>query len=50
LASAASPYTGGMLTLGRVIDKPTSELMRWNAVWGCACAAVIALLYLVWLG
>jgi hypothetical protein len=50
LASAASPYTGGMLTLARVIDKSTSELMRWNAVWGCACAAVIAVIYLVWLG
>jgi hypothetical protein len=49
LASAASPYTGGMLTLARLVEKRPSELMRWNFVWGCACAAVVAATYLVWL-
>ena len=49
LASAASPYTGGMLTLARVVDKRPSDLLRWNAVWGLACAAVVAAVYLVWL-
>jgi hypothetical protein len=49
LASAASPYTGGMLTLARVVDKRPAILLRWNAVWGLVCAAVVAVFYLVWL-
>ena len=49
LASAVSPYTGGMLTLSRVIEKRPSDLMRWNAVWGFVCAGVVLALYLVWL-
>lgn len=49
LASAASPYTGGMLTLSRVVGKRPMDLLRWNAVWGFACAGVVAAIYLVWL-
>lgn len=49
LASAASPYTGGMLTLARVVDKRPAELLHWNAVWGFACAGVVAAIYFVWL-
>jgi hypothetical protein len=50
LASAASPYTGGMLTLARVVDKRPANLLRWNLVWGLCCAVLIAAIYLVWLG
>ena len=50
LASAASPYTGGMLTLARVVDKRPADLMRWNLVWGVGCGVVISAVYLVWLG
>jgi hypothetical protein len=50
LASAASPYTGGMLTLARVVDKRPADLLRWNLVWGIGCGVLIAAVYLVWLG
>lgn len=49
LASAASPFTGGMLTLARIVDRRPSELLHWNAVWGFACAGVVAAIYLAWL-
>lgn len=50
LASAASPYTGGMLTLARVVEKRPADLMLWNLVWGIGCAVLIGAIYLVWLG
>ena len=50
LASAASPYTGGMLTLARVVDKRAPDLLRWNLVWGFCAAGLISAVYLVWLG
>lgn len=50
LASAASPYTGGMLTLSRLFERRPAELLRWNALWGVVCGAVVGLIYLVWLG
>jgi hypothetical protein len=49
LASAASPYTGGMLTLARVVDQRPAALLRWNMLWGVVSGAVVVALYLVWL-
>ncbi len=50
LASVTSPYTGGMLTLARLFGKKPIVLQRWNTVYGLACSAVMALIYVVWLG
>jgi hypothetical protein len=50
LASVTSPYTGGMLTLARIVDKPPIVLQRWNYVYGLVCSAVLAVIYVVWLG
>ena len=50
LASVTSPYTGGMLTLARLFDKPPSALQRWNYVYGLFCSAVLVLAFAIWLG
>jgi hypothetical protein len=49
LASMTSPYTGGMLTLARVIGKKPIVLQRWNAIYGLACSVTLALIYGIWL-
>ena len=50
LASTTSPYTGGMLTLARLFGKKPIVLQRWNYVYGLVCSAVIAVIYVLWLG
>jgi len=49
LSSSISPYTGGTLTLARMLGKPSSIVQQWNATYGVACSALIVVMYLVWL-
>ncbi len=49
LSSCLSPYTGGTLTLARMFGKDASIVQRWNATYGIACAALIVVMFLLWL-
>lgn len=50
LSSCCSPFTGGTLTLARMIGKSGFIFQRWNANFAAACAVLLILTFVIWLG
>lgn len=49
LSSCCSPFTGGTLTLARMIGKSGFIFQRWNATYAAACGGLLILTFIVWL-